>query len=445
MNKTPDTTLLIFSKYPLAGKAKTRLIPALGADVAAQLHRRMTEATIDTVQSWQQKVEEKNIQITVHYTGAVEKDFHSWLGSSFDYQKQPAGDLGQRMCSAFETAFNREANHAIGIGTDVPALTPALLQQAENLLSDHDLVLGPAADGGYYLIGLKTSQPELFANIDWGTEHVLQQTREIATRLGLQVATLPLLSDIDRPEDLHSIKKNPRFSDIISSTPLLSVIIPTLNESSTLDKTLKNLQQADNVEIIIADGGSRDSTDTIATRSGAKLIEVSGGRSAQLNRGAAESRGRYLLFLHADTLLPHNYDKLICQALDNPSIVAGAFRFKTDAPGMAMRIIEWGTNLRSTLRQQPYGDQGLFMERRVFTEMGGFPALPIMEDFALVRQLRQRGTIITLAEEATTSARRWQKLGVIRTIVINQLMIAGFLLRVSPEKLSRFYRGKKKG
>lgn len=215
VNKIPYTNLLIFSKYPIAGKAKTRLIPALGAEVAAQLHRQLAETAISTAQSWQQISSEKVNRITVHYTGAGEKDLCSWLGADLDYQEQPAGDLGQRMCTAFESAFECGIEHVIGIGTDVPTLTATILQQADKNLEDHDVVLGPAADGGYYLIGMNSLYLELFVNIDWGTERVYAQTQAICTRLGLKIAKLPVLNDIDRPEDLDTLKNDPRFDKII--------------------------------------------------------------------------------------------------------------------------------------------------------------------------------------------------------------------------------------
>jgi len=215
MNNTPDSNLLIFSKYPVARQVKTRLIPALGAKVAAQLHRQLAETAISTARSWQQISSEKVNRITVHYTGAGEKDFRSWLGSDLDYQEQPAGDLGQRMGTAFENSFECGIMHIIGIGTDVPTLTAALLRQADINLKNHDVVLGPAADGGYYLIGMNSFHPELFVGIDWGTECVYAQTLAICTRLGLKIAELPILNDIDRPEDLDTLKNDPRFDKII--------------------------------------------------------------------------------------------------------------------------------------------------------------------------------------------------------------------------------------
>lgn len=437
-----DSRLLIFSKYPVPGKAKTRLIPALGPEGAAQLHRRMAEAAVSMARSINKENPREGSGVTVYYTGAHAKKIRAWLGPDLQYKSQSSGDLGERMQEAFRATFAAGANNVIGIGTDVPTLSSAILHQAQKNLENHDIVLGPAADGGYYLIGMNALHPELFADIEWGTERVYTQTVEVCTRLGLRVAKLPTLSDIDRPEDLNTLKNDLRFSDIINSKPLLSVIIPTLNEAAVLGRTLQHLRHADKTEIMVVDGGSEDNTAEIATQFQANCIKVSTGRADQLNEGVRNSNGRYLLFLHADTLLPHNYDELIRTALDNPSTVAGAFRFKTDVSSRAMRIIEWGTNFRSAVLQWPYGDQGLFMERRIFDESGGFPAIPIMEDFELIRHLRRRGTIVTLAEEAITSARRWKKLGIVQTTIINQLMISGFLLGMPAEKLRRLYRRK---
>ncbi|SEA24299.1 hypothetical protein SAMN05660420_01569 [Desulfuromusa kysingii] len=436
-----SSALLIFSKYPVLGKAKTRLIPALGAEGAAQLHRRLAEHTLKTARTT--CAERCNCNLTVHYTGARLKDFRSWLGSDLEYKVQPDGDLGARMQAAFKTSFDHHHNYVIGLGTDVPGLTPELIQHAYTCLGDYDIVIGPALDGGYYLLGMKSPRPELFAHIDWGTDQVYRQTREICTRLELSVYELPHLSDIDLPEDLPLFSDNPQFNAIIDNESPLSIIIPTLNEAAVIATTIESLQQTDAaIEIIVVDAASEDDTAAIAAQCGAKVFTVTTGRADQLNAGVKNSNGRHLLFLHADTLLVPNYRQLVRSTLDNPSTVAGAFRFKTDASGLAMRTVEWGTNFRSTVFKWPYGDQGLFMERRIFDEMGGFSPLTIMEDFDLVRRLRQRGPVVTLKEEALTSARRWKNLGVIRTTIINQLMIAGFFTGVSTKKLRNFYRHK---
>lgn len=432
--KTGDH-LLLLSRYPVAGRAKTRLIPALGPEGAARLHRRLAENAAGVARA------SGSARVTVCFTGAARRDVRAWLGCDFAYAAQPAGDLGERLRQAFATAFRAGARRAAAFGADVPDLTAAILRLAFAALAEHDVVLGPAVDGGYYLIGMKRDRPELLAGIDWGTARVCAQTRAAIGRLGLSVAELPTLCDVDRPQDAAALRTDPRFADVWTNLPLLSVVIPTLDEAAALAKTLASARRADGVEIIVADGGSRDATREIAARAGVRVLLVDGGRAAQQNAGAAAARGRHLLFLHADTLLPDGYAESIRRALERPAAVAGAFRFRTDGPGAALRVVEWGANLRSSLFQRPYGDQGLFMEKRVFDEIGGFPALPIMEDYELVRRLRRRGSVATLDAAAITSARRWQRLGAVRTTLRNLAMTAGFRAGLSPERLARFYRG----
>ena len=431
--------LLIFSRYPTPGQTKTRLIPALGAEGAAELQRRMTEAIVDITTT---PANREFLKVTVSYNGASQRKFRRWLGPAIQLREQADGDLGRRMRDAFEILFQQQGSPVIGIGSDIPSITPESLEQARLLLDNHDVVLGPAVDGGYYLIGMNSLQPELFTDIDWGTEQVYRQTRERCSALGLKVSELAPLADIDRPEDLALLAGDSRFRDLLEKRPSLSIVIPTLNEAASLPRTLERLQSAPQVEIIVADGGSTDGTDEIARHYAAKLVTSHNGRADQLNLGAAASGNRYLLFLHADTLVPIDYLERLPDALGDPETVMAAFRFKTDAAGPTMRIVEWGTNLRSSLLQLPYGDQGLFMEKRVFDQVGGFPDQPIMEDFELVRKLRRRGKIVTLKQPVQTSGRRWKKLGILRTTMINQLMIAGFLCGVSPAKLQRIYRGR---
>ncbi|MHB8835116.1 MAG: TIGR04283 family arsenosugar biosynthesis glycosyltransferase [Candidatus Methylomirabilia bacterium] len=433
-----ENRLLLFTRYPVPGQAKTRLIPALGPTGAARLHRRLAEYAAGVARTTGALV---NARVTVCFTGAPLRDLRSWLGPDLAYTPQPAGDLGFRLQQAFASAFRSAARRVVAFGSDVPDLTAALLHQAFARLQETDVVLGPAADGGYYLIGMKRDRPELFAGIDWGTGRVRAQTRAAIGRQGLSATELPTLSDVDLPEDAAALRFDPRFADVWTGKPLLSVIIPTLNEAVSLGPTLERVRRADGIEIILADGGSRDATREIAARTGATVLVTAGGRAAQQNEAAAVARGRHLLFLHADTLLPDGYADLIRHALDRPATAAGAFRFRTDGSGAAMRLVEWGANVRSTVLRWPYGDQGLFMEKRVFDEVGGFSPLPIMEDYELVRRLRRRGPVLTLSEPAITSARRWRRLGALRTTGLNLAMIAGFRAGVPPERLARFYRG----
>lgn len=192
-----DNCLIIFTRYPEAGKAKTRLIPALGAAGAAELHRQMTEAAIA-----QAKRLRETVDIVVYFTGATTEQMQQWLGSELLYRSQGAGDLGDRLTQAFQTAFDQGYRSVVTIGTDCPALSVDVLSTAFQSLVEKDVVLGATTDGGYYLVGLRCPVPELFADIAWSTEVVFQQTIAIAQNLKLEIAHLPILSDIDRPEDL---------------------------------------------------------------------------------------------------------------------------------------------------------------------------------------------------------------------------------------------------
>jgi hypothetical protein len=191
--------VIIFTRYPEVGKTKTRMIPVLGAQGAANLQRQMTEYTLTTVKQLQGQFP---VSIAIFYTGGNLQLVKTWLKNGYDYVNQGEGDLGVRLSSAFQRAFEQGMTKVIIIGIDCPDITASILRHGFEMLNHHDLVLGPALDGGYYLIGTKRPIPELFKDIFWGTGEVLQQTKAIAAKLDLKMAFLPPLADIDRPEDL---------------------------------------------------------------------------------------------------------------------------------------------------------------------------------------------------------------------------------------------------
>ena len=430
--------VIMFTRFPVAGKAKTRMIPALGADGAARLHRRLAERAVAVAREARGM---HRMVVTVSFSDGCRRDFRAWLGPDLQFREQHPGDLGARMQHAIGQALADGAARVLVVGTDVPGLTPDIIRQACALLAEHDVVLGPAGDGGYYLIGMKRCHSELFTDMDWGSAHVADRTRTAINRIGLSVAELPVLDDVDRPEGLARLRNEPSFADVFTGRSLVSVIIPTLNEAAVLAAALERVRRAKGVEVIVADGGSHDPTCALAEKAGAAVIRIAGGRAAQMNAGAARAGGGRLLFLHADTQLPDGFADTVRRALDDPTTVAGAFRFRTDGSGLRMRLIEKGTNVRSGMLRWPYGDQGLFLEKRVFNELGGFGDFPIMEDFDLVRRLRRRGRVVTAPDCVVTSSRRWRRRGILRTMLRNQAMIIGYLAGVSPERLANFYRG----
>ncbi|MBP0016855.1 MAG: TIGR04282 family arsenosugar biosynthesis glycosyltransferase [Cyanobacteria bacterium SBLK] len=192
--------LVIFTRYPEPGKTKTRLIPALGAEGAANLQRQMTEYTLKQAQKL---LEFRSLSVEIHFSGGTEELMRSWLGSEWVYFPQAVGDLGERIRTAFEKGFSEEMRRIVIIGIDCPDLDGDRLSQAFESLYSHDLVLGEADDGGYYLVGLSRNIPQLFQDINWGTSQVWHQTIAISESLGLAIAKLPVLSDVDYPEDLQ--------------------------------------------------------------------------------------------------------------------------------------------------------------------------------------------------------------------------------------------------
>ncbi len=207
--------LVLLTRYPELGKVKTRMIPALGTMGATELHRAMTEHTVATARSFQAM---HSVQVVVYVAGADTTEYQldvlllqmeQWLGHGIEYRYQVGNDLGQRMLNAFHDTL-QDADRAVMIGTDCPGITPMLLVDAFTWLHSHDVVLGPATDGGYYLIGLRQVVEELFVGIAWGTDQVFVNTVALAEAHNLNTALLPILSDVDRPEDIavwESVKK----------------------------------------------------------------------------------------------------------------------------------------------------------------------------------------------------------------------------------------------
>ena len=430
--------LIVFARFPESGHTKTRLIPALGAERAAQLQETLTRRALEVAR---RVCVHRSCDLEVRFSGGDINQMKSLYGSELRFAPQQGTGLGERLAESIDAAFCEGAKRILVIGTDCPEIETDLLSEAFDALTRSDVALGPALDGGYYLIGLNKNRPELFQGIDWGTDQVLKQTLDKANQMGCKIYLLKPLSDVDYPEDLLTCRRLPtEFSVILpkSQAGRLSIIMPTLNEEGTIEQTLLPLVGRTDIEVIIADGGSTDETVSIAHRLGARIVPARPGRGRQMNAGAALATGEILLFLHADTKLPANFQCAIWSAL-NHNASAGAFRLRIDDLRSAFRWIEWGANLRSRFLQMPYGDQGLFVRAELFHQLGGFSNWPLMEDYELCRRLRKHGRIVLTTESATTSARRWNKIGICRTTLINQLTVAAFHFGVSPQRLARWY------
>lgn len=425
--------LILFGRYPVPGKTKTRLIPILGALGAAELQRTLTLKSLSTVTA----PTLGNTDVVYCYTGASRAMVRRWLGPQpVGLMEQKGGHLGERMRTVLFESFDRGFRQVILVGTDIPQMTPAHLEAAFHALNRHDLVLGPSKDGGYWLVGLN-QKADLFQRIQWGSPAVLRQTLAAASKLGLVATRITTLNDMDTEADLIDGLPSEQWR-----RPYLSVVIPALNEARTIASTIRQVQTSQ-CEVLMVDGGSEDRTVDLARECGATVITGLRGRARQQNAGAAKARGKILLFLHADTSLPPDFDHQVFNALMDHRVVAGTFRFKTDYDHWGMRLIEKTVQIRSRLFQMPYGDQALFLPKTTFEKAGGFPLVPIAEDLYLVRRLGRLGRLALAPGAAVTSGRRWRNLGVWRTTLINFLIAIGCIAGVNPHRLAPLYRIKK--
>jgi len=217
----------------------------------------------------------------------------------------------------------------------------------------------------------------------------------------------------------------------------LSIIIPTLNEASRIESLLAQLSD-ENVELIVVDGGSDDQTVQRASVH-AKLIHSSAGRALQMNTGAAIASGDWLWFLHADTQLSQPLNTYVDEITQSSSLW-GRFTVRLDDARFIFRVIERLMNARSCFTSVATGDQGLFVDRRLFDELGGYPELPLMEDVALSKRLRKVMPVNCSTLSLITSARRWQQRGVLKTIVLMWWLRLAYIVGVSPARLSQWYR-----
>jgi len=220
---------------------------------------------------------------------------------------------------------------------------------------------------------------------------------------------------------------------------MISVVIPTYNEEKTLKSTLLALSAEKDIEIIVSDGQSTDSTLEIANAHGIKIVQSQKLRSRQMNLGARSAKGSVILFLHADCSLEKGFSKKIINCIGD-GVVGGCFSQAIDSSKLIYRLIETSGNLRAKISKVFYGDQAIFVRRDTFSKMRGFDEVKLFDDVLFSKKLKKEGRTSILKDKVYTSSRRWEAQGLIKTTAINWLVSLGFVLGLSPNFLKKIYQ-----
>jgi rSAM/selenodomain-associated transferase 2/rSAM/selenodomain-associated transferase 1 len=428
---------------------KTRLVPLLGIWRAAELAKVFLQDTWASVSAlpWAKAV-----------LASTEAGLQDFLPGPTEIWLQGEGDLGARLENIFHRALRNHA-HVIAIGADSPGLPTKYLEQAREALERADAVIGPSEDGGFYLLGLRKCPTGLLSGIPWSAPTTCLETIAKLQAAGLTVYVLDDWFDVDTVQDLEKLNalitakqveapKTKHFLGThawrwVGAQPIrCSVIIPTLNERESLPETIRALAEHQWIhEVIVADGGSTDGTrEWVASQNFARLVDSPPGKGNQINRGAQATSGDILLILHADCQLPADAGERITSALQSQRVAGGCFevRFNACRP-RSLKFVATGINLRCRLTKAATGDQGIFVRRSVFEQVGGCPDWPLFEDVELVRRIKKVGRFALLRSQMLVSPRRHLARGVFRTVFLIYALRVAFWLGVSPFRLKKWF------
>lgn len=399
---SPAPKIALFARYPVAGMAKTRLIPALGEQGAADLHRTLVERTIATMR-------ESGLPFALHITGAPASDFAEWLGDDVELVEQGDGDLGDRL--------SRVSAPAILLGADIPDLEAHHLIAAAKALEEFPVAIGPVNDGGYYCLGFREPVPFLLEDMDWGTDGVAAETMARLKARDIPFCVLDKLRDCDRPEDLEN------WPDLAGKSPATTtVLVPMLNEEKALPQVIAHLAALDPQphEILAVDGGSEDGSALLAKEAGWRVITAPRGRGSQINAGVKAARGTQVVVLHADTIPPSDFIAVIDETLADPKIALAGFTPIIRGPEKT----RWGTTAHNwaktwyaPLLARPhlffkgvrllFGDHAMFFRRGDFLAVGGCdPEAKVMEEADLCIAMVAKGRVKLIRRTVQTSDRR---------------------------------------
>ena len=414
--KSPHKALLIFLRYPEPGMVKRRLSETVGPQRAAEAYEKLIRRTLGVACDFKRRAPE--VRIALYYTPADSAEsLRNKFRGPWEFCPQQGAHLGARMENALRAAFANGAAKAVLIGTDLADIEATDIEWSFRNTGERVVVLGPASDGGFYLIGTDRPIDAPFRFTTWGTGEVFSRTARELEAIGFGIRLAAERNDVDRKPDLDRMDR-----DLLFARPI-SVIIPTLTEARKLSALLTYLQNSiwPGDEIIVVQGCSPEKPSVHRISPSLTFACARKGRGIQQNTGAMLARGKILFFLHDDTIPPPEFPYLIRRAcLENRSTL-GCFKLRFLPSNRALGLIAAWANLRTALFKLPYGDQGLFCEKEVFEKVGGFGRSYLMEDVDLVRKLRKmgRGTVSILPAPVYSSSDRYLRKGILKASLEN--------------------------
>ena len=401
--------LIIFTRVPVAGQTKTRLMPYFTPKQCEKLH-------ICFLRDIANMCVKVKADLFICYT-PEDEDYvlHGIFGKEAEYFQQSGDDLGKRMYRAIEEVLEKGYESCVLIGTDVPEVQARDIDQAFDILRTKDIVFGPTVDGGYYLVGMKRARKEAFEKQTYGHGSVLENTVRSLEQSGLTVGLAKQHQDIDTREDIQAYRDRMRSQKSLQKTQTgkflmrtshISVIVPIYNEEKTISALLEQLRAIqERCEIILVDGGSTDQTLEYID-SDFTVLHSEKGRAKQMNLGAIKSTGDVLFFLHCDSELPKRPLEQIRFVMKDYRV--GCFGIAFHSKNFFMFTCRVISNHRIKDRNVVFGDQGIFIDRKLFFDTGMFPEIPVMEDYQFSLSLKERGEKIGITQKRIyTSDRRF--------------------------------------
>lgn len=403
--------VIVFTRVPVPGQTKTRMMPHVSAAGCARLHTCF-------LRDIRRECRKIDADLYICYTPEGKQErLYPVFGADAHYFPQEGYGLGERMYRAIRRVLKGGYDSCILMGTDVPEMKAEYLNRAFRILESRDAVLGPTMDGGYYLVGVKKPYRSVFEVEGYGKNSVLRDTVRHLKQEGLTVGFTEKLHDMDTYEDLCGYRRrmqNDRFLQktatgrYLAKTAKISVIIPVYNEEKTIRQMQDQLEPLrGRCEILFVDGGSTDGTPELI-RPHFQVIHSEKGRARQMNAGAKASHGDILFFLHCDSELPPHPLGEIRQVMKDHS--AGCFGIAFHSINFFMFTCRVISNHRIKDRKVMFGDQGIFADRKLFFDVGMFPEIPVMEDYQFSLTLKERNVKLGMARRRIyTSDRRFPK------------------------------------